>query len=136
MLLALFIIIIIIFFLHSFAIFAAVVMSVFPLKWPLIQVISIILSVDSNSRWTFLISDQLSDRLDTLSEIRTLRIHVKIIKHGDELCLLLLDPGVSDEFAGVYESLPPCCWSEDSQRVVFSSACRNRKVERLSWAAL
>lgn len=31
------------------------------------------------------------------------------------------------EFAGVYEALPPCCWSEDSQRVVFSSACRNRK---------
>ncbi|XP_035015895.1 S9 family peptidase [Hippoglossus stenolepis] len=31
------------------------------------------------------------------------------------------------EFAGVYESLASCCWSADSQRVVFSSACRNWK---------
>ncbi|XP_078805683.1 acylamino-acid-releasing enzyme isoform X4 [Oryzias latipes] len=31
------------------------------------------------------------------------------------------------EFAGVYETLSPCCWSADSQRVVFSSACRNWK---------
>ncbi|KAF1390722.1 hypothetical protein PFLUV_G00060950 [Perca fluviatilis] len=31
------------------------------------------------------------------------------------------------EFAGVYESLPPCCWSADGQRVVFSSARRNWK---------
>ncbi|RVE70303.1 hypothetical protein OJAV_G00063140 [Oryzias javanicus] len=31
------------------------------------------------------------------------------------------------EFAGVYEALPSCCWSADSQRVVFSSACRNWK---------
>ncbi|XP_041860823.1 S9 family peptidase [Melanotaenia boesemani] len=31
------------------------------------------------------------------------------------------------EFAGVYEALPSCCWSADGQRVVFSSACRNRK---------
>ncbi|XP_040009985.1 S9 family peptidase isoform X2 [Xiphias gladius] len=31
------------------------------------------------------------------------------------------------EFAGVYEALPSCCWSVDSQRVVFSSACRNWK---------
>lgn len=30
-------------------------------------------------------------------------------------------------FAGVYESLPSCCWSEDSQRVVFSSARKNWK---------
>ncbi|KAF7652406.1 hypothetical protein LDENG_00097330 [Lucifuga dentata] len=30
-------------------------------------------------------------------------------------------------FAGVYEALPPCCWSADSQRVTFSSACRNWK---------
>ncbi|XP_029911075.1 acylamino-acid-releasing enzyme isoform X1 [Myripristis murdjan] len=28
-------------------------------------------------------------------------------------------------FAGVYEALPSCCWSADSQRVVFSSANRN-----------
>nr|XP_046253617.1 S9 family peptidase isoform X4 [Scatophagus argus] len=31
------------------------------------------------------------------------------------------------EFAGVYEALAPCCWSADSERVVFSSACRNWK---------
>ncbi|XP_018544542.1 S9 family peptidase isoform X2 [Lates calcarifer] len=31
------------------------------------------------------------------------------------------------EFAGIYEALPSCCWSADSQRVVFSSACRNWK---------
>uniref|UniRef100_A0A8C9Y2M0 Acylamino-acid-releasing enzyme n=1 Tax=Sander lucioperca TaxID=283035 RepID=A0A8C9Y2M0_SANLU len=31
------------------------------------------------------------------------------------------------EFAGVYEALPPCCWSADGQRVVFSSARRNWK---------
>lgn len=30
-------------------------------------------------------------------------------------------------FAGLYEALPSCCWSEDSQRVVFSSARRNWK---------
>uniref|UniRef100_A0AAQ4QD24 Acylamino-acid-releasing enzyme n=1 Tax=Gasterosteus aculeatus aculeatus TaxID=481459 RepID=A0AAQ4QD24_GASAC len=29
--------------------------------------------------------------------------------------------------AGVYEALPACCWSADSQRVVFSSARRNWK---------
>uniref|UniRef100_A0A8C6UAD8 acylaminoacyl-peptidase n=1 Tax=Neogobius melanostomus TaxID=47308 RepID=A0A8C6UAD8_9GOBI len=33
------------------------------------------------------------------------------------------------EFAGVYEALPSCCWSEDSQRVVFSSAHKNWKVQ-------
>ncbi|XP_053706387.1 S9 family peptidase isoform X3 [Synchiropus splendidus] len=31
------------------------------------------------------------------------------------------------EFAGLYEALPAHCWSADSQRVLFSSACRNRK---------
>ncbi|KAK0142508.1 Acylamino-acid-releasing enzyme [Merluccius polli] len=31
------------------------------------------------------------------------------------------------ECAGIYETLPSSCWSADSQRVVFSSACRNRK---------
>lgn len=33
----------------------------------------------------------------------------------------------SGEFAGLYEALPSCCWSADSQRVMFSSACRNWK---------
>ncbi|KAJ8257548.1 hypothetical protein GJAV_G00186780 [Gymnothorax javanicus] len=31
------------------------------------------------------------------------------------------------EFAGLYEALPSCCWSSDSQRVVFSSGRRNFK---------
>ncbi|XP_054602322.1 acylamino-acid-releasing enzyme isoform X2 [Nothobranchius furzeri] len=31
------------------------------------------------------------------------------------------------EFAGVYEAMPSCCWSEDGHRLVFSSACRNWK---------
>ncbi|KAL3974212.1 midline 1 [Sarotherodon galilaeus] len=31
------------------------------------------------------------------------------------------------DFAGLYEALPSCCWSADSQRVMFSSACRNWK---------
>lgn len=31
------------------------------------------------------------------------------------------------EFAGLYEALPSCCWSSDSQKVVFSSARRNWK---------
>ncbi|KAM8829817.1 acylamino-acid-releasing enzyme isoform 3-T3 [Synchiropus picturatus] len=31
------------------------------------------------------------------------------------------------DFAGLYEALPAHCWSADSQRVLFSSACRNRK---------
>ncbi|XP_063742025.1 S9 family peptidase isoform X2 [Eleginops maclovinus] len=34
---------------------------------------------------------------------------------------------LTGEFAGVYEALPSCCWSADSQRVVFSSARRNWK---------
>uniref|UniRef100_A0A3Q2YTJ2 acylaminoacyl-peptidase n=1 Tax=Hippocampus comes TaxID=109280 RepID=A0A3Q2YTJ2_HIPCM len=34
-----------------------------------------------------------------------------------------------DGFAGVYEALPSSCWSADGQRVVFSSACQNRKVK-------
>uniref|UniRef100_A0A8C8A469 acylaminoacyl-peptidase n=1 Tax=Oryzias sinensis TaxID=183150 RepID=A0A8C8A469_9TELE len=39
------------------------------------------------------------------------------------------------EFAGVYETLSPCCWSADSQRVVFSSACRNWKFFTISLSA-
>uniref|UniRef100_A0A6Q2XVA9 Acylamino-acid-releasing enzyme n=1 Tax=Esox lucius TaxID=8010 RepID=A0A6Q2XVA9_ESOLU len=48
-----------------------------------------------------------------------------------------------EDFAGLYEALPPRCWAADSQRVVFSSARRNwrdlfvvdrttRRVTRLS----
>ncbi|XP_077371319.1 acylamino-acid-releasing enzyme isoform X2 [Festucalex cinctus] len=33
----------------------------------------------------------------------------------------------SDGFAGIYEALPSSCWSTDGKRVVFSSACQNRK---------
>uniref|UniRef100_A0AAY4ASF1 Acylamino-acid-releasing enzyme n=1 Tax=Denticeps clupeoides TaxID=299321 RepID=A0AAY4ASF1_9TELE len=32
------------------------------------------------------------------------------------------------EFAGLYESLPLCCWSSDSQRIIFSSDYQNQKV--------
>ncbi|XP_026884925.2 S9 family peptidase isoform X3 [Electrophorus electricus] len=31
------------------------------------------------------------------------------------------------QFAGVYDSLPPHCWSSDSEWIFFSSACENRK---------
>ncbi|KAK1801146.1 hypothetical protein P4O66_022848 [Electrophorus voltai] len=31
------------------------------------------------------------------------------------------------QFAGVYDSLPPRCWSSDSEWIFFSSACENRK---------
>uniref|UniRef100_A0A3B3Z8N8 acylaminoacyl-peptidase n=1 Tax=Periophthalmus magnuspinnatus TaxID=409849 RepID=A0A3B3Z8N8_9GOBI len=51
--------------------------------------------------------------------------HVFIIKH------LICPEYIVGGFAGVYESLPSCCWSEDSQRIVFSSAHKNWKV-RLS----
>ncbi|KAM3617790.1 uncharacterized protein V6R79_011295 [Siganus canaliculatus] len=39
----------------------------------------------------------------------------------------VVDRPHTGEFAGVYEALPSCCWSADSQRVVFSSARRNWK---------
>uniref|UniRef100_A0A3Q4G3W0 Acylamino-acid-releasing enzyme n=1 Tax=Neolamprologus brichardi TaxID=32507 RepID=A0A3Q4G3W0_NEOBR len=39
----------------------------------------------------------------------------------------LLDVVSRPQFAGMYEALPSCCWSADSQRVMFSSACRNWK---------
>lgn len=42
-----------------------------------------------------------------------------------------LCPALSGDFAGIYEALPSCCWSADSQRVVFSSARRNWKVTRV-----
>ncbi|XP_051950569.1 S9 family peptidase isoform X2 [Xyrauchen texanus] len=32
------------------------------------------------------------------------------------------------QFAGIYESLPPLCWSADSERIFFSSACENYKA--------
>ncbi|XP_029011808.1 S9 family peptidase isoform X2 [Betta splendens] len=50
------------------------------------------------------------------------------LRSGDTSPLLdVVDRPAAGEFAGVYEALPPCCWSADSQRVVFSSACRNQK---------
>lgn len=39
----------------------------------------------------------------------------------------VVDRPQTGEFAGVYEALPSCCWSADSQRLVFSSARRNWK---------
>ncbi|XP_039534603.1 S9 family peptidase isoform X1 [Pimephales promelas] len=32
------------------------------------------------------------------------------------------------QFAGIYESLPSHCWSADSERIFFSSACENNKA--------
>ncbi|XP_070695412.1 acylamino-acid-releasing enzyme [Pempheris klunzingeri] len=50
------------------------------------------------------------------------------LKSGKTSTLLgVVNRPQTGEFAGVYEALPSCCWSADSQRVVFSSACRNWK---------
>ncbi|TDH10810.1 hypothetical protein EPR50_G00078910 [Perca flavescens] len=50
------------------------------------------------------------------------------LKSGKTSTLLdVVNRPQTGEFAGVYESLPPCCWSADGQRVVFSSARRNWK---------
>ncbi|XP_049436066.1 S9 family peptidase isoform X1 [Epinephelus fuscoguttatus] len=50
------------------------------------------------------------------------------LKSGKTSTLLdVVNRPQTGEFAGVYEALPPCCWSADSQRVVFSSARRNWK---------
>ncbi|XP_051526045.1 acylamino-acid-releasing enzyme-like isoform X2 [Myxocyprinus asiaticus] len=35
---------------------------------------------------------------------------------------------VKGQFAGIYESLPSHCWSADSERIFFSSACENYKA--------
>ncbi|XP_040909937.1 S9 family peptidase isoform X2 [Toxotes jaculatrix] len=50
------------------------------------------------------------------------------LKSGKTSTLLdVINRPQTGEFAGVYEALPSCCWSADSQRVVFSSARRNWK---------
>ncbi|XP_030280289.1 acylamino-acid-releasing enzyme [Sparus aurata] len=50
------------------------------------------------------------------------------LKSGKTSSLLdVVNRAQPGEFAGVYEALPSCCWSADSQRVVFSSARRNWK---------
>ncbi|XP_034551957.1 S9 family peptidase [Notolabrus celidotus] len=50
------------------------------------------------------------------------------LKSGKTSTLLdVVNRPLPGEFAGVYEALASCCWSADSQRVVFSSACRNWK---------
>lgn len=50
------------------------------------------------------------------------------LKRGKTSTLLdVINRPQTGEFAGVYEALPSCCWSTDSQRVVFSSARRNWK---------
>ncbi|XP_035513474.1 S9 family peptidase [Morone saxatilis] len=55
------------------------------------------------------------------------------LKSGKTSTLLdVVNRPQTGEFAGVYEALPPCCWSADSQRVVFSSARRNWKLSRPS----
>lgn len=48
------------------------------------------------------------------------------MKTGETSTLLdVVNRPQTGEFAGVYGALPSCCWSADSQRVVFSSPCRN-----------
>lgn len=37
---------------------------------------------------------------------------------------------LTGQFAGIYESLPSQCWSADSERIFFSSACENNKVNK------
>ncbi|XP_019114958.1 acylamino-acid-releasing enzyme isoform X2 [Larimichthys crocea] len=50
------------------------------------------------------------------------------LRSGKTSTLLdVVDRPQAGEFAGVYEALPSSCWSEDSQRVVFSSPRRNWK---------
>ncbi|CAJ1055463.1 S9 family peptidase [Xyrichtys novacula] len=50
------------------------------------------------------------------------------LKSGKTSTLLdVVNRPLQGEFAGIYETLVPCCWSSDSRRVVFSSACRNWK---------
>ncbi|TKS77299.1 Acylamino-acid-releasing enzyme [Collichthys lucidus] len=51
------------------------------------------------------------------------------LRSGKTSTLLdVVDRPQAGEFAGVYEALPSSCWSEDSQRIVFSSPRRNWKV--------
>uniref|UniRef100_A0A8D3EFR6 acylaminoacyl-peptidase n=1 Tax=Scophthalmus maximus TaxID=52904 RepID=A0A8D3EFR6_SCOMX len=51
------------------------------------------------------------------------------LKSGKTSTLLdVVNRPQAGECAGVYEALPACCWSADSQRVLFSSARRNWKV--------
>ncbi|XP_035502195.2 S9 family peptidase [Scophthalmus maximus] len=50
------------------------------------------------------------------------------LKSGKTSTLLdVVNRPQAGECAGVYEALPACCWSADSQRVLFSSARRNWK---------
>ncbi|XP_068602507.1 S9 family peptidase [Brachionichthys hirsutus] len=57
-----------------------------------------------------------------------LSLHQIDLKSGKTSTLLdVVNRPQTGEFAGVYEALPPCCWSADSQQVLFSSACRNWK---------
>lgn len=37
---------------------------------------------------------------------------------------------LTGQFAGIYELLPSQCWSADGERVFFSSACENSKVNK------
>ncbi|XP_060788178.1 S9 family peptidase isoform X2 [Neoarius graeffei] len=48
---------------------------------------------------------------------RTTSVLVDVVKRAEE-----------GQFMGVYEPLPLHCWSSDSERLFFSSACENRKL--------
>lgn len=83
-------------------------------------------------------SGKTSTLLDVVNRPNTGRLHTKIAggvacvreKKKSNITGENFSPfsSPSGEFAGIYEALPSCCWSADSQRVVFSSACRNWKV--------
>uniref|UniRef100_A0A4W4FEX6 acylaminoacyl-peptidase n=1 Tax=Electrophorus electricus TaxID=8005 RepID=A0A4W4FEX6_ELEEL len=50
-----------------------------------------------------------------------------MLVHIHSLSLSLYVCTSAGQFAGVYDSLPPHCWSSDSEWIFFSSACENRK---------
>ncbi|XP_077466136.1 acylamino-acid-releasing enzyme isoform X2 [Stigmatopora argus] len=50
------------------------------------------------------------------------------LKNRESSTLLdVVNRPLSDGFTGLYEALPSSCWSADGQRVLFTSACQNRK---------
>ncbi|KAI5610310.1 acylamino-acid-releasing enzyme, partial [Silurus asotus] len=48
---------------------------------------------------------------------RTTSVLVDVVRRAEE-----------GQFMGLYEPLPPYCWSSDSERIFFSSACENSKL--------
>lgn len=73
------------------------------------------------------------------SQALSLQLHHLDTRRSSELLEVVYRPRTCPdqcEFAGLYEALPQCCWSLDSQRVVFTSTRRNWKdvyvVDRLT----